>query len=384
MRTNVRLYFQTMYYAFFKTKGTPGRLTPKRFLILVLLFFLYPLWQFTIRIAYLLDYLFYPEYQFEEVNQPIFIIGNFRSGTTFLHRLLVKDRDATSLTSWEMYVAPSIIGRKIIRWGMKLNYAIGNPAQWLLDAFDRIMAEYSYMHRFGLNEPEEDGQVLFHIFSSYDLLALFPFPDLVRQYIYYDDQIPLEVRENDMHYYHEVLKKHIFSHNQKRYISKNPSYSPKVKSLHKEFPDAKFINLVRNPLQVIPSSISLFSNHLHTYGEPETDYALQDTVIEHSKHWYLYPHRYLKKLPRDQYIRIRYKDLVADPKGTVERIYKQFGLDISPEYALVLQEEAVKAQKYRSSHRYSLKSMGLNKRRILQEFKNIYRQLHLSDAKQEK
>jgi hypothetical protein len=373
-----------MYHAFFKTKGTPGRLTPKRFLILILLFFLYPLWQFSIRIAYLLDSLFYPEYQFERVNQPIFIIGNFRSGTTFLHRLLVKDREATSLTSWEMYVAPSIIGRKIIRWGMKLNYAIGNPAQWLLDAFDRIMAEYSTMHRFGLTEPEEDGQVLFHIFSSYDLLALFPFPDLVRQYIYYDDQIPLDVRENDMHYYHEVLKRHIFSHRQKRYISKNPSYSPKVKSLHKEFPDAKFINLVRNPLQVIPSSISLFSNHLHTYGEPETDYALQDTVIEHSKHWYLYPHRYLKKLPRDQYIRIRYKDLIADPKGTVERIYNQFGLDIGSEYELVLQEEAVKAQKYRSSHRYSLRSMGLNKRRILREFKNIYRQLQFRDAKQEK
>ncbi|MBN1266441.1 MAG: sulfotransferase [Anaerolineales bacterium] len=359
-------------------------MTPKRFLVLVFLFLFYPLWHFSIRIAYLLDNLFYPEHQLQEIRQPIFIIGNFRSGTTFLHRLLVKDRNATSLTSWEIYVAPSIVGRKLLHWGMRLNYAIGNPAQLLLNTFDQIMAEYSSMHKIGLNEPEEDGLVMFHIWSSYDLLAFFPFPDLIRKYFYYDDQIPAAVRERDMLYYHEVLKKHIFSHHGKRYISKNPSYSPKVRTLHKEFPDAKFINLVRNPLQVIPSSISLLSNHLHTYGEPETDYALQDTVIEYSKHWYLYPHRYLKRLPPDQYIRIRYTDLVADPKGTVERIYHQFGLEISPEYERVLQLEAKKAKGFRSNHRYSLKSMGLNKRRILREFAGINRQLHFENIKQKK
>jgi hypothetical protein len=380
MKLNIRLYFRTIYYAFFKSKDTPGQLSPKRFLILLIIFLFYPLWHFSIRIAYLLDNLFYPDYHNQEIKQPIFIIGNFRSGTTFLHRLLTKDSNATSLTSWEIYVAPSIVGRKLLRWGMKLNYAIGNPVQRILDAFDHIMAEYSYMHKVGLNEVEEDGQVLFHIWSSYDLLAFFPFPKLVNRYIYYDEQIPAEDRERDMSYYYDVLKKHVFAHHGKRYISKNPSYSPKVRTLHKKFPDAKFINLIRNPLQVIPSSISLFSNHLKTYGDPEAEYALQETVIEHSKYWYLYPHHYLKHLPPDQYIRIRYKDLVANPKGTVERIYKRFGFEISPEYDRVLQVEAQKAKSFKSKHRYSLKAMGLTKQRILNEFANINRQLHFDNV----
>lgn len=370
---NIGLFLKTLYYSLFKSKDTPGRLSPKRLLILAFIFLFYPFWLFSIRTAYLLDNLFYPEYHDQEIKQPIFIIGNFRSGTTFLHRLLVKDTGATCLTSWEIYVAPSIVGRRYLRWLMKLNYAIGNPVQRVINIFDRIMEEYSYMHRVGLNEPEEDGQVLFHIWSSYDLLAFFPFPKLIRKYIYYDQMVPEEDRERDMEYYREVLKKHIYSHKGKRYVSKNPSYSPKVRTLHQKFPDAKFINLVRNPLQVIPSSISLLSNHLRTYGDPESEYELQDTVIEVSKHWYVYPHRYLKQLPADQYIRINYRDLTSDPKGTVERIYRQFGLEISPEYEKILKIEAEKARNFRSKHQYSLQEMGLDQKRIQSEFKNIPR-----------
>ena len=381
MKLNFRFILKTAHYAFFKSEGTPGRLSPKRLLILVIIFLFYPLWHFSIRLAYLLDNLFYPEYQLQEVEQPIFIIGNFRSGTTFLHRLLTKDKGSTSLTSWEIFLAPSIVGRRLLRLGMRVNYAIGNPVQKVIEAFDRVMEQYSYMHRITLTDAEEDGKVLFHIWSSYDLLAFFPFPGLVRKYIYYDEQVPLEEREREMQYYHEVLKKHVFSHQGKRYISKNPSYSPKVATLHRRFPDAKFINLVRNPLQVIPSSISLFSNHLRTYGDPETKYALQETVIEHSKHWYLYPHRYLSKLPSDQYIRIKYRDLVADPKGIVERIYRQFGMELSPEYARVLQRESQKARKFKSKHRYSLSEMGLNKKRILREFASVLWNLKFEGAK---
>jgi hypothetical protein len=381
MKPNIRLYIKTIFYAFFKSKGTPGRLTPKRFLVLIFIFLMYPFWHLGIRIAYILDNIFFPESQRQEIKTPIFIVGNFRSGTTFLHRLLTKDKAATSLTIWEIYLAPSIVGRKLLRWGMRLNYMIGNPAKLMIALFDRIVAEHSYLHEIGLNEPEEDGQVLFHIWSSYDLLPLFPFPKLINDYIYYDQQMPAEERERDMRYYHEVLKKHVFAHDGKRFISKNPSYSPKVRTLHRKFPDAKFINLVRNPLQVIPSSISLFSDHLHIYGDPEKEYSLQETIIELSKHWYLYPHQYLKHLPPDQYIRLRYKDLVADPKGTVEKIYQRFGFEMSDEYEKILQMEASKAKSFRSRHRYSLKKVGLSKRRIIREFSSINKQLHFNMVK---
>jgi len=373
MRFNFKLFFKTFQYAFFKSEGTPARLSPKRFLINTFIFLFWPFWQLGIRFAYLIDNIIFPEYQDQEVKEPVFIVGNFRSGTTFLHRLLTKDESSTSFTSWELYLAPSVVGRKFYRWLMRVNYLIGNPAKWVIGVFNRIVEKEAYMHKIGLTEAEEDGQVLFQIWSSFDLIAFFPFPKLIRKYIYYDDQIPDDIKKRDMRYYSEIVKKHIYTHGGRRYISKNPSYSPKVKTLHQQFPDAKFINIVRNPLQVVPSSISLFSKHCHTYGDPETEYNLQETVIEHCKHWYLYPHQYLRTLPENQYIRVRYKDLVADPKGTIETIYHRFGFDLSPEFIRILQNEADKARSYKSRHSYSLHKMGVSKQRIQREFKFVSR-----------
>ena len=205
MKFNFRLYLKTLYYSFFKSQGTPGRLSPKRVLILLFIFLVYPFWQLSIRAAYLLDNLFYPDYHQVEVKQPIFIVGNFRSGTTLLHRLLTKDEDATSFSSWEIYLAPSIVARKLFHWLMKFNYAIGDPVQGIINIFNRIVAKNTYLHKIGLNEVEEDGQVFFHLWSSYNLLAFFPFPILVKQYIYYDDQIPPEEKEREMSYYQEVV-----------------------------------------------------------------------------------------------------------------------------------------------------------------------------------
>ena len=107
---------------------------------------------------------------------------------------------------------------------------------------------------------------------------------------------------------------------------------------------------------------------IQSVGTPESEFNLQETIIEHSKHWYLYPHQYLKGLPANQYIRVRYKDLVADPKRTIEDIYRKFGFRLSPEYARILQAESEKARSYKSNHRYSLREMGLSKQRIQREF----------------
>ena len=102
----------------------------------------------------------------------------------------------------------------------------------MIGIFNRIVEKEAYMHKIGLTEVEEDGQVLFQIWSSFDLIAFFPFSKLVKKYIYYDDQIPDDIKKRDMRYYSEIVKKHVYAHGGRRYISNNPSYSPKVKTLH--------------------------------------------------------------------------------------------------------------------------------------------------------
>ena len=373
MTFNVKMYLKTLWYSFFKSQHTPGRLTPKRFFVLSFIFLVYPIWHYSIRLAYGLDQLFYPKYHDQDITQPIFIIGNFRSGTTLLHRMLAKDQQFTGMKAWEIYIAPSIIQRKFIHWLMKLNHIIGNPVQKLLNWFENALQAYSYMHQTGLNEIEEDSHVLLQIWSTYNIFAFFPFPELIKNYIYYDEQVPEDQKKMDMDYYHEILQRHIYSKHGKRYVSKSPSHSAKVKSLHKRFPDAKFINLVRSPLRVIPSSVSMFSNHWKTYGDPEQEYpqTASQVIQEQAKHWYLYPHQYLKQLPSDQYVMVRYQDLVADPQAAVENIYQRFGILMTEEYRETLAIESEKAKKFKSNHHYSLQKMGLDENKILDEYEPV-------------
>ncbi|MFW5714689.1 MAG: sulfotransferase family protein [Brevefilum sp.] len=379
MKFNLKLYLKTFWVSFFKSEGTPGRLTPKRFFILTLIFLLYPLYHFSIRLAYGLDQLFYSQHMDQEVEKPIFIVGNFRSGTTLLHRLLAKDPRFTGMKTWEIYVAPTITQRKFIRWLMKINRMIGNPIQKVINRFEKALAEYSYMHKARLNEIEEDSHVMLHIWSTYHLFAFFPFPELVRNFIYYDQEVSEDQKEIEMDYFQEILKRHLFTNKGKRFISKNPSFSPKVKTLHQKFPDAKFINLVRSPLRVIPSSVSMFSNHWQTYGEPDEEYPrpAAEVMREQAKHWYIYPHQYLKRLPPDQYGMVRYRDLVRDPKATIEHIYERFGIEMTDEYRQTLIEECEKAKKFKSKHKYSMQEMGLNQEAIEQEFDETMREYDL-------
>ncbi len=274
------------------------------------------------------------------------------------------------MKAWEIYVAPSITQRKLIHWLMKANRAIGNPIQKFINLFEKSLKQYSYMHKTGLNEIEEDSHIFLHTWSSYNLFAFFPFPDLIRNYIYYDDQIPQKQKNLDMTYYQEVLKRHIYTQNGKQYISKSPSYSPKVRTLHEKFPDAKFINLVRSPQRVIPSSVSMFSNHWKTYGDPEEKYPRPgpEVLREQAKHWYLYPHQYLKRLPPEQYVLIRYQDLVANPKATVKAIYQRFGIPMTPDFEKILDIETEKANKFTSHHSYSLEEVGLESSHSHQEY----------------
>jgi len=217
MRLNFKLFFKTIWFSFNKSDGTPGRITPKRFFVLLFIFLMYPLWHYSIRLAYGLDQIFFPEHKKQNIKKPIFIIGNFRSGTTLLHRMLVKDPQFTGMQSWEIYVAPTIVQRKLIRWLMKINRMIGNPIQKIITAFEKSLKAYSYMHQTGLKKIEEDGHVLLHIWSTYNLFAFFPFPELIKNYIYYDEEVPDGQKELDMTYYQEILKRHIYTNNGKQF-----------------------------------------------------------------------------------------------------------------------------------------------------------------------
>jgi hypothetical protein len=69
---------------------------------------------------------------------------------------------------------------------------------------------------------------------------------------------------------------------------------------------------------------------------------------------------------------VRYENLVADPRETVEGIYRELGLEMGDEYRAVLAEETERARQYKSKHTYTLEEYGLTKQMVYEELKEVF------------
>ena len=100
MHYNLRLFWRTFYRSFFSSKNTPARLVKKRFIFLTLFYLVWPLGSLMHWFFFWLDDILFPAHKTQPIEKPLFILGNLRSGSTFLHRLLSRDSETfTSLTT---------------------------------------------------------------------------------------------------------------------------------------------------------------------------------------------------------------------------------------------------------------------------------------------
>lgn len=366
------------WVALFRSKGTNFRLTPKRIGWAVAFYIFFPLLELVTWVGFLLDDIFFSRYRQEDIRQPVFIVGNPRSGTTFLLRLMAKDEENfTCMHTWEILLAPSITQRKIM-WALgALDRRLGSLLHRQLAAWEKRWQEQNIMHKVALWEPEEDQYLFVHIWSTLAIWAYSAILEEATPYLFFDAEMPQAEKKRVMAFYRRSIQRHLHayggSHGRvRRYLSKNPSASPKVDTLYEFFPDAKIIYLARNPLDVIPSYISLLDYTWNVLGDPLEDHGSRNYVLDMARHWYSYPLERLQRAPQDSYIVVNFKDLVGDPEQTIVGIYQRLGFDISPPFAQVLREEAEKARNYRSRHKYSLERMGLTREQIIAEYEDVF------------
>jgi len=365
---NFQGFFQFTYRCL-KSRRWNGR----RVLVLGAFFVLFPVLETVIWIGFLLDNLLYGRHREQVVREPVFITGMFRSGTTFLHRLMAQDNDRfTTMAMWEILFAPSVTQRRIVNALVK---PLSAPFNLLANRMEARWHKQNVMHRVSMREPEEDEYLLLHIWSALTVGLSAGFLDEAMPYTYFDSQLPQKDRQRIMGFYQRSVQRYLFAHRTPQnmsYLAKNPALCPKLQTLHEFFPDAKIIYLVRNPLEVIPSFLSMMQFTWRVLGAPAEGLELRDYVLGMARHWYDYPLQYLDKMPDDSYVIVNYDDLIRDPSDTVRKIYQRLGLPISANFAQVLQCEADKARAYRSRHSYSLENLGLDREQILEKFQDIF------------
>ena len=383
MTFNLRLGIKHTYKALFKASNTPFALRPRRIIVLFLFYTLFPIIEFITWFAFLLDKIFYPKFEELKITNPVFVIGNYRSGTTLLHRYLSFDyRRFTSMTGWEIFIAPSIVQRKLLHFLVGIDRIIGSP---VVKTFDYLWEKFAqgpvYFHKMGVREPEEDENLLAHIWSG--MISINLFPDFeegtLPGYAFFDKLLNKREKERIMKFYQGCIQRHLFFHGGKKvYLSKSPSFSGHVSTLIDAFPDAKFIYIIRSPFEVVPSSINLWSFKWHVTLEPGEEYPYKEQVLTMIKDYYLHPYEILKSLPEDQYQFVYYDQLIKEPVKCIQDIYSGLGLKIYPAFKRRLRRTIRRQEKYRRPKNYSLKKMGLSARQIFQAYKPVFKKYEIS------
>ena len=322
----------------------------------------------------LLDEIFFFSYRTQEVKQPIFIISNPRSGTTFTHRLMCMDEDKYAYTSLYHTTFPSITLFKIVNVLSKLDKKIGHPMEKMIKASDRLFFKgWENIHPMGWGKSEEDEAMYVYTGYSAGMFFLSPFIKNVYE-IVFPDTVNEKVRKKIMNFYTNSVQRVMFAqgHN-KVFLSKNVMSTGRLESLNEAYPDARYIYLVRNPLEAIPSLISMFSIPWN-FHSPEIKYDSPEfrAVGKIGIDYYKYFNQFKDKINPKNLITINYEDLVNNPKGTIEEIYEHFDLVIDAEYDKKLAAITKKQKSYSSAHDYSLEQFGMTEDQVYKELDFIF------------
>lgn len=246
---------------------------------------------------------------------PIFILGHWRSGTTHLHNLLTLD--AAQFAAINTYqTANPFTFLSTERFNTKL-IAFALPETRLVDAMPIRFAS-----------PQEDELALAMLSLKSPYLGA-NFPHHREAYLRYLDfvDVPADEIEQWQAAFVYLMKKLTFAHQGKRLILKSPPHTARIKYLLELFPEAKFIYLHRQPETVLQSTRRLF-NTVPWYSylqKPDMatldDYLLQQYTRLHQAY---FAQRHL--IPAANLIEVAFRHLEANPTGTIQQIYQQFGL----------------------------------------------------------
>jgi hypothetical protein len=317
----------------------------------------------------------WPEIARQKIEEPVFIFGNARSGTTLLHRLMSLDEERfDSMKLYQSIFCAVCLRRSIEALDRFDEHLPGRPLRRLVALVNRVAFRgWEGIHEMGIDKAEEDEALFALVLMTPAVVLLFPDLDELPGLKSFDD-LTADERRRFMDYYEDALRRHLFaSGGERTFLNKNALFASRLRSMHERFPDARFVYLIRHPFDAIPSFLNMFHLKWITHSpeiganSPETA-ALARLAID----YYRYALDCRKFIPEHRFITIRYDDLVAEPKKTIEELYRRLDIDMSPSFDARLDQALASQQGFSSRHRYSLEQFGLSEEKIFKGLEDIF------------
>jgi hypothetical protein len=245
-------------------------------------------------------------------DDPVFIIGHWRTGTTLLHELLALDPRFRAPTNYEC-LAPHhflLTARWVTRWTSFTLPRTRPPDQM----------------RVTWDSPQEDEFALCNLGvpSPYERIA---FPNERLQNI---DYLELDSLGDDARRQWEERLQEFFkrlSHARAgRLVLKSPTHTFRLPTLVRMFSNARWINIVRNPFAVFSSTVRLWRSLYEAYGYQQPRYeGLEEEVLATFERMHARLEA-TRGLAGEALVDVRYEDVVKEPVAMLEQIYNALQL----------------------------------------------------------
>lgn len=303
----------------------------------------------------------YPQHADVVIERPIFVTGLVRTGTTALHRLLGADPAHQGLHLWLAEFPQPRPPRET--WE-------SNPFYSQLNAqFEKHHAEnpdYTGLHFMAAYELEECWQLLRQSLhsASYETLAHLP---TYSQWLSRQDWAPSYQRHR------RNLQLIGLNDADKRWVLKNPSHLFALDALMATYPDALVIQTHRPVETIMASMCSLAQHTAEGWSSSFTGAQIGADAMETWSRGLERFNTARAKYSPSQFYDVDYKELIADPMGTVADIYRHFGLTLTEEAKAAMEKTHADSQSGARApkHTYSLADYGLSTETVKERFAGL-------------
>lgn len=264
----------------------------------------------------------HPEIEDEQINNPIFILGSGRSGTSAMQNLLSLDPDNATPKHWEALFPAPPPEAATYHTDPRIEIADKRMTQW-----NRVTPEIESMHEFNGRMPTELIQIEALSFQSSAWLALYGYCPSFIAYLQRRSSIPA------FRYAKRVLKLLQWKNPRKRWLIKSPDALRVLPDLFQVFPDLRIVWMHRDPIKAVSSMVSLVG----TLSWIRSDKDLgEDTLAQVTN-----PANLARTLdqaidwieegaiPSNQIAHVQYQDFVQDPLGTITDLYNTLDIDLT-------------------------------------------------------
>ena len=333
-------------------------------------FILFPIFfllRFIVFLFMSLDKCFYFSLSKNTIKNPIVIVGNPRSGTTFLQRFLVNSGFGQGSQLWQM-IYPSIILQKLLK-----------PILPLLEFISPAKHHSTAAHKTSLSSVEtDDVGMLFRFFDGFFLYGFFlswSEKDLF-------DWVDPDIRNNsirDFNWLESVWKRILINSNNDRIVAKLFSVSANCPKFQERYPDSRLLYMVRNPVDVIPSGLSLVTGVLDKkfgfWNKPEEDRnrflsnlykGLVALLLRFENDWSN------GKIDKSKVYIVRFDQMMNDFSGLMNDVIEFTDYTNSDVLQEIIKSTDEKQKSYISKHKYNLSKFGLSEERIKEDCKAYY------------